>query len=123
MLPGSHSQLPGSKKLVVHHTLVLSFGNYDGISYDEYIELTSNPSLHIIVAYLLRNKSFPLDYLLDSFLLKHHEEKPFYWVLERYVKEAKISRKEEIITHCRSLISGSESMSNEMVLSVAGVSI
>lgn len=112
-----------SNKAALNSSLLKCFEHYDGISHKDFSQLLSGLDIYPVVIYLIRNKSFPISLLLESTLLKSYQKSPHQFYLEGYVKHVKASRMAEIIAYCKYLVPDSESMSDEMVLSVAGVTL
>jgi hypothetical protein len=94
----------------------------DGISREKFIELLED-SKPAVMIHILRNKKFPIDVLLDESFLARHASDPNYWLLQICTSDAKLNRRSEVIAYYRNKISDSEHMSDDMVLSVAGVSL
>lgn len=112
-----------SNQLKVILSLLDSFQDYNGILYEDFRDFMSNGDLFVVTAYLIRNKSFPIAFLLNTSLLEPHKKNPYVNILEEYIRHAKIIRRPELVTYCKNLVPDSESMSDEMVLSVAGVTL
>ena len=102
--------------------LLNSFKHYESIEHEEFARLLEIAPPYIIDR-LINNRSLPLDFLLDSSLLEQHKYHPMFQDLQKEVRYVKTKRKPEIIAYCRNKITGSEHMSDEMVLSVAGVNL
>jgi hypothetical protein len=113
----SHVQL-----MLLGH-LVKFFETYDDISLEDYADWVTGDDLYIIVASLLKNKMFPVDFTVDTSWLNKYANHPQYWLLKMYTRVLRDNNKPEIIAYCRKSIPNSEHMSDEMVLSVAGVKI
>lgn len=102
--------------------LILSFEFYDSISTEEYEQLMENNS-YVIMASLMKNDSFPITFLIHDSWIENHLNEPKYWYMKEYVSIIKKSRKSEIVSYYRNLVPNSESMSDEMVMSIAGAKI
>lgn len=113
----SHVQL-----MILGH-LTKSFETYDEIPWEDYAVLTADDDLCIIVASLLKNKMFPVDFLVETSWLNKYMNHPQYWLLKMHTRVLRDNKKPEIIAYCRQSIPNSEHMSDEIVLSVAGVEV
>lgn len=113
----SHVQL-----MILGH-LTKSFETYDEIPWEDYADWVTGDDLYIIVASLLRNKMFPVDFLVDTSWLNKYVNHRAYWLLEMYTRVLRDNKKSEIITYCKQSISGCEHMTDDMVLSVVGINL
>ena len=102
--------------------LLNSFKNYQDIERKEYARLLKTAPSYVIDK-LINNHSLPLDFLLNSSLLEFYKFDPMFQDLQREVQDVKVRRKTEIIAYCRGFVPDSKHMSDEMVLSVAGVNL
>lgn len=113
----SHIQL-----MLIGH-LTKFFETYDEISWEDYADWVTGDDLYTIVASLLRNKMFPVDFIVDTSWLNKYVNHRAYWLLEMDTRVLRDNKKPEIIAYCKRLIPGSEHMSDDMVLSIAGVGV
>jgi hypothetical protein len=95
------------------------FQKYDGISREEYVYLFDNAPFSLL-QYIVDNPSMPVDMLIEYGITRSQEQGFFNAFLVAHIKTAQENRSEEILSYLRSLVPGSESMSNEMVLSISG---
>lgn len=100
--------------------LLNSFKDYQGIEREKRDWLLKTAPSYVIIR-LINNQSLPLDLLLDPYLLERHRSDSMFDDLLREVQSIKIIRKTEIIAYYRNLVPDSKNMTDEMVLSVAGV--
>lgn len=115
-------RLMDEKKAQSVSALLDSIRDYQGIIYDDFVFLLDKVGIGFITM-LVMNSAFPIEFLLDGSYLKRHVNHPSYFVLEYAVDLAMDNRKTDILSHYRNLVPNSESMSDEMVLSVAGVKL
>lgn len=103
-----------------YFALLNSFHEYDGISRKEFALLLEEASL-AVVALIIGNSIFPIDFLIEDSFLERHKSNFNYWVVESSMKTARQRRKSEIMAYYKSVVSGSEYMTDEMVLNVIGI--
>ena len=116
------AQFSNIQLMLIGH-LTKFFETYDEISWEDYADWVTGDDLYIIVASLLRNKMFPVDFLVDTSWLNKYVNHRAYWLLEMYTRVLRDNKKSEIITYCKQSISGCEHMTDDMVLSVVGINL
>lgn len=99
-----------------------SFEYCESIEEGEYVRLLEIAPERISVQ-LIRNNSLPLNLLTSPSFLKNREADPAYAKLQFELARAKNKRLPEIIAYARKLVFDSEYMTDEMVVSVAGIII
>lgn len=111
-----------TKQQKTYAKLKAPFYHYDGITRDEYNWILENAGFDVVLA-TVENKRFPVSLLVESSFLTKHINAAYFAVLRRTVADVKRKREVEIITYYRGQVPNSTHMSDNMVLSVAGVSI
>jgi hypothetical protein len=104
-----------------YFALLNSFHDYNGISREEFAFLLEKASC-AIVAVAIGNDAFPIDFLIDTSFVERHQIHFNYWVIESCLNTAKQRRRKEIWDYYKSIVPGSENMTDEMILSIVGIS-
>jgi hypothetical protein len=104
-------------------SLLRSFEVYTEISREEYDVLLTDGNLYGIILSLLGNKSFPVDFLIETSWLEKYADHSKGWLLEGYLKGRQATRRFEIMAYFRDIIPNSEHMSDEMIMSIAGITL
>lgn len=111
-----------AEQQLTYAKLMSPFYRYEYITVDEYTWLLKHAGLDVTLA-IIENRHFPIHLFIEVSFLGRHFGAPSFGVLQRAIANVKQNRKSEIIDYYRNQIPNSEHMSDEMVLSVAGVSI
>lgn len=102
--------------------LIDSFETCQEISRKEFLWLLEESGVNI-TARITRNIALPIDILLAPSLIERHLGKSDNWLIELCQAEAKGRRRQEIINYYRDIVPNSKAMSDEIVLSVVGITL
>jgi hypothetical protein len=100
-------------------SLLRSFQQCDNITHAEFLSILNEADL-FITDLIVRNPTLPIDILMEPSFLSRHLSNPKYSELVLTIRFIKTRRIEEVTDFCRRNIPGSESMTDEMVLKIAG---
>lgn len=99
--------------------LVNAVENANDFSREDFIYFLDNADLYTL-KFVVLNPHFPVDLMINNPSFTR-SEKFFYSSFRSAFNSAMRNRHADIVAYCRSVISNSESMTDEMVLNVAGV--
>lgn len=111
-----------TKQQKTYAKLKAPFYHYDGITPNEYNWILENAGFDVVLA-TIENKRLPVPLLIEGSFLTKHVNAPYFAVLRRTVADVKRKREVEIISYYRNQVPNSTHMSDNMVLSVAGVTV
>lgn len=106
----------------IYSTLLRSLEFAKNISREDYLYMINNAHAYIVDS-LVVNPEFPVDLLIDDSIFANHGDDYFLNELKFTVEGVILHRFEDIVTYCRGIVPGSENMTNDMILSVAGVNL
>jgi hypothetical protein len=89
---------------------------------DEWQDLVDNCSLTLL-SHIIFNSSLPVEILISENAFGSHSGDPLFLYFQYRFGIAKLGRHSDIVHHFRGVVPNSEHMSDEMVLSVAGVNL
>jgi hypothetical protein len=108
--------------------LVGKIVNSDSFSYEDF-SLVANSGSLFAVGCMLNNDSYPIDLLVEHVYLQDSEsnqEDVSYFgfgTFQRMLDVTRHDRLKEVISYLREKISGSDNMTDEMVLRISGVTV
>lgn len=91
------------------------------VSNEEWQYVVDNCSLHLL-SDVIKSPSFPVEILISEKAFEEHFTNPLFPYFQFHFDRVISARFPEIVHYFRSMVPNSEHMSDEMVLSVAGVS-
>lgn len=99
--------------------LLRSFQQCEDIIHAEFISILNEASI-FITDLIVRNPTLPIGILMEPSFLSRHLFDSKYSELVLTIRFIKTRRVDEVVAYFRELIPGSESMTDEMVLKIAG---
>jgi hypothetical protein len=105
----------------VYASLINAVSEFKDISREECLFIINNAP-GFLIKYLLHNSSLPVDILIeDSYFTRIENDATTFSLKEDLQAARSIYRYEDIINYIRSVVPESETMTDEMVLSVYGI--
>jgi len=106
----------------IYSTLLRSLEFAKDVSREDYLYIFENAHAYIVDS-LVANPEFPVDLLINESIFTRHSGDAFLDDFKYTVEAVITHRLKEVIAYCRDIVSGSEHMTDEMVLNVAGVNL
>lgn len=103
-------------------SLLHSLSMYEGFSHENFMYISDNGSLGIL-GYRVVNMDCPLTFLVNDEFYDCYRGSSDWRAFETALDVGRDIRLEEIVAYAKNLVSNSEHMSDEMVLSVAGIGL
>lgn len=105
----------------VYSSLLNAYSNFTNISREDFLFII-NDAPGFLVQYLVHNPSIPVDILMEDSYFTHIENDSTASGFKEALNTIRLyDRYEDIIDYVRSLVPNSETMTDEMVLSVYGI--
>jgi hypothetical protein len=113
---------PKTLKMNLIFILLAVFEEYNNISREEFVLLLDGASVSA-TSYIIQNDAFPVDFLVDLSFLHYNTSNLKNIALGNTIHFTRMRRILEVLSYCKGIVPDSEHMSDEMVLSVAGVKV